>query len=74
MYCVCTRRMLHPNINLPPDIRNLMSRGVYLTYRRVLDWTIGFITLMHSTRNYKKLQRYRYSPHTLVSSVYYTPH
>jgi hypothetical protein len=24
-----------------------------VTYRRVLDWMIGFIALIHSTRNYK---------------------
>jgi hypothetical protein len=26
--------------------------GVCMTYKRVLDWIIGFIALIHSTHNY----------------------
>jgi recombinational DNA repair ATPase RecF len=63
---------------------NILSSvwGACETYRRVLDWMIGYIDTLyvHSTRNYRQLQGYRLSTiyssllHLLLSSVYYTLH
>jgi hypothetical protein len=45
--------------------------GVCVTYRRVLDWMIVFIALIHSTRNYKKYSAIA-DLHTLQFTVTHT--
>jgi hypothetical protein len=51
-------------------VKNIVTRrGLCVTYRRLLDWIYWY--LVHSTRNYKQLQRYRYS-HTLQATVTHT--
>jgi hypothetical protein len=34
--------------------------GVYVTYKRVLDWMTGFIDILYIFRNDRQLQGYRY--------------
>jgi hypothetical protein len=50
----------------------ILSRVRGCDCRRVLDWMIKFTDLIHSTRNYRQLERYRWSLHFTVHRYLHT--
>jgi hypothetical protein len=56
-FCCLSRKLYKIYIKIcghDAQIFNIFSRVLgYVNFRRDFDWVIGFIALLHSTRNYK---------------------